>query len=176
MGDTIPSDLDLPGDLGGLPLPPAGTVVDAAILAQLDPIIDAIQQAIDRLRDLFEKLQDAGQADLTSLHNQPYQPAIDGQGRADCQIGQTGFPDRLVTTSRYPPSNDPEKNGGSHVALDSRLPGLAGPTFTGVPSLRAVDEEQRSRHPRGEVPEDGKMQRPNPEGISPFEPDPRETP
>ena len=32
-------------------------------------------------------------------------PAVDSKGRADCQAGQTGYPFRLVTDGRYPPSN-----------------------------------------------------------------------
>jgi virulence factor Mce-like protein len=65
------------------------------------------------------------------LHNQYPMPAVDSRGRADCQIGQTGFPRRLVTNGRYPPSNAGPNfiGGGSHVVLDADTPGLAGGTY-----------------------------------------------
>ena len=66
-----------------------------------------------------------------ALHSQPGQPAVDGAGRADCQNGQTGYLNRLVTDGRYPPSNAGPgfRGGGSHVVLDPNTPGLAGGTF-----------------------------------------------
>jgi virulence factor Mce-like protein len=66
-----------------------------------------------------------------SLHTQYGGPAVDGQGRADCQAGQTGYPDRVVTDPRYPPDSSAGgfTGGGSHVAVDSDTPGLAGGTF-----------------------------------------------
>jgi hypothetical protein len=73
------------------------------------------------------------------FHAQPHDPAIDSQGNADCQIGQTGYlTGPLITGGRYPPSSDPMKGGGSHVVGDSNTPGNAGPTYTGVPNLKAV--------------------------------------
>ena len=76
---------------------------------------------------------------LVALHTAAYEPAIDAQGNADCQVGQRGYLDGpLVTGGRYPPSNNPAEGGGSHVVLDSDYPGLAGPTYTGVPSLKDV--------------------------------------
>jgi hypothetical protein len=69
------------------------------------------------------------------LHAQWGGPAVDGRGRADCQAGQTGFINRLVTDGRWPPSNvrDPlggtRFGGGNHVVLDPNTPGLAGGTF-----------------------------------------------
>ncbi|MBA3301495.1 MAG: hypothetical protein H0T15_06455 [Thermoleophilaceae bacterium] len=83
----------------------------------------------------------------------PYQPAIDGQGNADCQAGQTGgLNGPLTEEGRYPPANGPDprtnppgfnawqdtSSGGSHVLSKSDFPGLAGPTFTGVKNLRDV--------------------------------------
>jgi hypothetical protein len=66
----------------------------------------------------------------TSFHGQPYGPAIDAQGNADCQNGQFGFLwGPLVTGGRYPPTNTFEEGGGNHVVLDSDTPGLAGGTF-----------------------------------------------
>jgi hypothetical protein len=56
---------------------------------------------------------------------------VDSRGRADCQAGQTGYPDRVVTDPRYPPDNAAGgfEGGGSHVALDPDTPGLTGGTF-----------------------------------------------
>jgi phospholipid/cholesterol/gamma-HCH transport system substrate-binding protein len=76
---------------------------------------------------------------LTVLHRQAYEPAIDAQGNADCQVGQRGYLDGpLVDGNRYPPSDDPDELGGSHVVLDSNIPGLSGPTYKGVPNLSDV--------------------------------------
>ena len=76
---------------------------------------------------------------LTVLHRQNYSPAIDAQGNADCQTGQTGYLDGpLADEFRYPPSNDPNRLGGSHVVLDPDTPGLAGTTRKGVKNLRDV--------------------------------------
>ena len=69
----------------------------------------------------------AGQA----LHNQVGAPAVDGQGRADCQDGQTGYLNRLVTDGRYPSDTAAGGflGGGSHVVVDPDTPGLAGGTY-----------------------------------------------
>jgi virulence factor Mce-like protein len=79
---------------------------------------------------------------LHSLHGQPYSPAIDAQGNADCQAGQFGYLDRLAAGGRYPPSDDPAKGGGSHVVVENNTPGLAGPTYKGrelgIKNLRDV--------------------------------------
>jgi virulence factor Mce-like protein len=66
-----------------------------------------------------------------SLHTQYGGPAVDPSGRADCQAGQTGYPDRLVTDPRWPPdtSQGGFVGGGSHVAVDPDTPGLAGGTY-----------------------------------------------
>ena len=66
-----------------------------------------------------------------ALHSQAGQPAVDGRGAADCQNGQNGYLNRLVTNGRYPPSNaGPNfRGGGSHVVLDPDTPGLAGGTY-----------------------------------------------
>ena len=74
---------------------------------------------------------------LSALHRQNYAPAVDAQGNADCQTGQTGYLDGpLATDFRYPPSNDPNRLGGSHVVVDPDTPGLAGPTRLGVKNLK----------------------------------------
>jgi virulence factor Mce-like protein len=66
-----------------------------------------------------------------SLHTQYGGPAIDPSGRADCQAGQTGYPNRLVTNPRWPPDDSAGgfTGGGSHVVVDPDTPGLAGGTF-----------------------------------------------
>jgi virulence factor Mce-like protein len=74
---------------------------------------------------------------LSTLHRQNYAPAIDAQGNADCQTGQTGYLDGpLAQDFRYPPTNDPNRLGGSHVVVDPNTPGLAGPTRKGVKNLK----------------------------------------
>jgi phospholipid/cholesterol/gamma-HCH transport system substrate-binding protein len=78
---------------------------------------------------------------IISWHGQPYGPAVDAQGNADCQAGQTGYlPGPLSTgrdprqpgygsgtiAGRYPFGTE----GGSHVVLAKNTPGLAGPLDT----------------------------------------------
>src|SRR5215210_17392 len=66
-----------------------------------------------------------------ALHTQYGGPAIDSSGRADCQGGQTGYPNRVVTNPRYPPddSRNGFTGGGSHVVVDPDTPVLTGGTF-----------------------------------------------
>jgi virulence factor Mce-like protein len=91
-------------------------------------------------------------------HGQPYAPAIDSNGDADCQTGQNGYPTGPLPASgtpesgRYPPAKagssfnasnplDPfylNQAGGSHNVVAPNTPGLAGPTYKGVPNLRDV--------------------------------------
>jgi virulence factor Mce-like protein len=75
-------------------------------------------------------------------HTQPYGPAIDAQGNADCQAGQSGYVEGPYNEpgGPYPPdqSGPDFQGGGSHTVNTSNSPGLAGPTFTGVPHLRDV--------------------------------------
>jgi virulence factor Mce-like protein len=76
---------------------------------------------------------------LTTLHRQNYAPAIDAQGNADCQTGQSGYLDGpLAEDFRYQPTNDPNRLGGSHVVVDPDTPGLAGTTRLGVKNLKDV--------------------------------------
>jgi virulence factor Mce-like protein len=88
---------------------------------------------------------------MQAAHTQPFAPAIDAKGNADCQIGNSGYIDGpLAKNGRYPPADanadDPtsltefnaDHAGGSHVVADADTPGLAGPTFNGVPSLKDV--------------------------------------
>jgi len=85
----------------------------------------------------------AGQT-LQALHSNIYEPAVDAQGNADCQVGQRGYLDGPVGAgNRYPESDDPSigsamdtAGGGSHTVTGSDLPGLAGPTYKGVRSLK----------------------------------------
>jgi phospholipid/cholesterol/gamma-HCH transport system substrate-binding protein len=84
------------------------------IPSNLDP-----QHAVDQLGD-----------PLIATHAQPYAPAIDAQGNADCQVGQSGYLNGpLVVGGRYPASTDPARGGGSHVVGEPDTPGLAGPTW-----------------------------------------------
>jgi virulence factor Mce-like protein len=92
-------------------------------------------------------------------HTQPYPPAIDAQGNADCQIGQEGFPtgplqpnpNRANYDPTYraravddPNSFDQRQEFDEHFASGSRTvnqnntPGLSGPGFFGVPNLHDV--------------------------------------
>ena len=99
---------------------------------------------------------------LTSRRStrQPYSPAIDAQGNADCQIGQTGYLDGPVpgpntpqpaatrprprrTSTRDSPTYLTDgfyqnQAGGSHVVAAPNTPGDAGSTYTGVANLRSV--------------------------------------
>lgn len=78
--------------------------------------------------------------DPVELHAQPYGRAVDEQGRADCEQGQRGYPDRLAKNA--PPDLD--------IAVDPRTPGNQGPTFTGRP--RVPDGQTFSAEPDGRGP------------------------
>jgi len=79
-----------------------------------------------------------------------YFSAIDPQGNADCEIGQTGYMRGPLGKGRYPahgpvPGDDPvytqfNRNfaGGSNTLNVPEVPGLVGPTFTGVSNLGKV--------------------------------------
>ncbi|HEY7598581.1 MAG TPA: hypothetical protein VH741_01545, partial [Candidatus Limnocylindrales bacterium] len=88
--------------------------------------------------------QDPQTGTLQALHTQYGGPAIDSQGRADCQSGQTGYPNRLVTDPRWPPDSSAGGfiGGGSHTVLDPNTPGLAGGTYKsrqlGIDNLKDV--------------------------------------
>ncbi|MDQ3934125.1 MAG: MlaD family protein [Actinomycetota bacterium] len=90
-------------------------------------------------------------------HGQPYTPAIDAQGNANCVTGNWGYLDRYIggpngrSEGRYPPVNgspDPgtgnfdtwegDHGGGSHVVVENDSPFLYGPTFTGRKHLKDV--------------------------------------
>src|SRR3954465_8547471 len=79
-----------------------------------------------------------------------YFRAIDPQGNADCEIGQTGYMAGPLGNGRYPPhgpvpGDDPaftqfNRNfaGGTHTLVVPTVPGLVGTTFSGDPNLRNV--------------------------------------
>jgi virulence factor Mce-like protein len=75
--------------------------------------------------------QDPRSGMLQALHNQFPQPAVDSKGQADCQSGQQGYMNRLITGGRYPPDNSAGGfiGGGSHLVVDGNTPGLAGGTY-----------------------------------------------
>jgi virulence factor Mce-like protein len=75
---------------------------------------------------------------LETLHTHPYGPAIDAAGNADCQTGQRGYLERLVTNFRYPMSDT--EVGGNHIVADSNIPGLAGPTTAGWPGVKNLKD------------------------------------
>jgi virulence factor Mce-like protein len=69
---------------------------------------------------------------LTKLNTQFQGRVLDENGNADCQAGQTGYPDGpLITGGRYPPDTSAGgfQGGGSHVVIDPDLPGNAGGTY-----------------------------------------------
>jgi virulence factor Mce-like protein len=78
------------------------------------------------------------------LYAPPYQPAIDAQGNADCQLGQNGYPNGALNNGRYergdledkseghglPSSSRVGKGGnGAIVPDDNNIPGLSGGTY-----------------------------------------------
>jgi hypothetical protein len=98
---------------------------------------------------------DSGTNSAYVLHGQPYTPAIDAQGNADCAKGQFGYVDGplLDDPGRYPPvpgTRDPdgtfntwqkEHGGGGHPVVADYAPFLYGPTFTGLSNLNQVDSQ-----------------------------------
>ncbi len=75
---------------------------------------------------------------LQTLHSQYYGAAIDAQGNADCENGQRGYLNRLISGSRWPLTDDPNNLGGNHIVMDGNTPGLSGTTYKGVKSLKDV--------------------------------------
>jgi virulence factor Mce-like protein len=76
-------------------------------------------------------------------HLEPYSPAVDAQGNADCQAGQYGYIDGPSNPegAKYAPAEikpgesfadwENRAGGGSHTSTNNDHPGLAGPTFVG---------------------------------------------
>jgi hypothetical protein len=95
----------------------------------------------------------AGNA-LGRVYSAPYNPAIDAQGNADCQIGQHGWmkgplvsPPGRYTQAIVPGSVDPQHpkgvdSGGSWAVTQNDFPGLRGGTYVtrklGIQNLRDV--------------------------------------
>ena len=79
---------------------------------------------------------------LTKNLTQPYPPAIDAEGNADCQAGQWGYIEQWFDGKAEPATSSPDfdtaQSGASSTVMNPDTPGSAGPTFTGVPSLQAV--------------------------------------
>jgi hypothetical protein len=87
---------------------------------------------------------------IEAFHGGPYFPAIDAQGNADCQGGQTGYINGPLGRGRYAPhpslpGDDPYNTnwsrrfaGGSHPVYADNFPGLSGPSFIGIRNLRDV--------------------------------------
>jgi hypothetical protein len=90
---------------------------------------------------------------LGRLYSPPYNPAIDAQGNADCQIGQVGWMKGPLTTGgRYgrgiiPGSVDAQHphgidSGASWAVTDNDLPGLRCGTYVtrrlGIKNLKDV--------------------------------------
>ena len=104
-----------------------------------------------------QSAKDAQGNDLFRLYAPPYQPAIDAQGNADCQLGQAGYPNGRLNNGRYElgnlhdasddhglpiPSEVGKGGNGAIVPDDNNLPGLAGGTYVtrklGIKNLRDV--------------------------------------
>jgi phospholipid/cholesterol/gamma-HCH transport system substrate-binding protein len=81
---------------------------------------------------------------LFRLYAPPYQPAIDAQGNADCQLGQNGYPNGALSNGPYSKGNIhdgseehglpiPEDVGsganGAIVPDNNNIPGLSGGTY-----------------------------------------------
>jgi virulence factor Mce-like protein len=79
---------------------------------------------------------------LFRLYAPPYQPAIDAQGNADCQLGQNGYPNGSLTDGRYNrgnihdnseehglPSEDEFGTGTNGAITTNQIPGLSGGTY-----------------------------------------------
>jgi virulence factor Mce-like protein len=92
---------------------------------------------------------------LFRLYAPAYHPAIDAQGNADCQLGQTGYPNGILGPGRYKRGNihdNSESHGlpgseefgtGTNGAItENNLPGLSGGTYKsrelGIDNLRDV--------------------------------------
>jgi ABC-type transporter Mla subunit MlaD len=86
--------------------------------------------------DILEDQEPQGAHDLQGsplfrLYAPAYNPAIDAQGNADCQLGQTGYPNGALGPGRY-------KRGNIHDGSDSR--GLPIPGEFGTGTNGAITE------------------------------------
>jgi hypothetical protein len=87
-----------------------------------------------------DPVQKALFGDAAALHDQGPGRAVDENGNADCESGQRGYPNRLATG--FPQD--------LNVVVDSRTPGLQGPTFKG--RARVPDGQSFSAEPTGIAP------------------------
>jgi len=78
--------------------------------------------------------------DAAALHDQGPGRAVDENGTADCESGQRGYLNRLATG--FPEDLD--------VVVDSRTPGIQGPTYRG--RARVPDGQSFSAEPTGIAP------------------------
>jgi virulence factor Mce-like protein len=88
----------------------------------------------------------AGQV-VHRLYAEPYEPAIDAQGNADCQVGQNGYiKGPLSLKARYGPGTLPDGTpaGGNSLVTISNYPILSGGTYKsrelGLNNLKDVDK------------------------------------
>jgi len=87
-----------------------------------------------------------GVEQLQRFYSQPYQPAIDAQGNADCQIGQNGYIKGPLGPNRYKPGTAPngDPSGGNAGVSIANFPILSGGTYVsrklGINNLRDVDK------------------------------------
>jgi phospholipid/cholesterol/gamma-HCH transport system substrate-binding protein len=110
--------------------------------------------------DILENQKPQGAKDeqgnpLFRLYAPAYNPAIDAQGNADCQLGQNGYPNGALGPARYKRGNlqdasdehgfpGPSEVGtGTNGAItENNLPGLSGGTYKsrelGIDNLRDV--------------------------------------
>ena len=110
--------------------------------------------------DILENQKPQGAHDLQGnpmfrLYAPAYNPAIDAQGNADCQLGQTGYPNGALGPGRYKKGNlkdgsnaqglpiPGEFGSGTNGAItDNNLPGLSGGTYRmrelGIDNLKDV--------------------------------------
>jgi len=88
--------------------------------------------------DEGEDNKQSGSNPPAALHTQADAPAVDAQGNADCQTGQTGYPDRFNINPRY----GPNELGGRATAISGNTPGNRGGTFKsrqlGIDNLKDV--------------------------------------
>jgi phospholipid/cholesterol/gamma-HCH transport system substrate-binding protein len=81
---------------------------------------------------------------LFRLYAPPYQPAIDAQGNADCQLGQNGYPNGALSNGPYSKGDIQDRSdehglpipdsfgtgaNGAIVPDDNNIPGLSGGTY-----------------------------------------------
>jgi virulence factor Mce-like protein len=89
-----------------------------------------------------------------TFHSSLGGPAVDAQGNADCEAGQTGYMDGPLNNSgsKYPPADlqpgesfnawENRAGGGSHTTWDTNIPGLLGGSYVarklGIDSLSDI--------------------------------------